>query len=60
MTIKIFSIKITIFKVEKLQKQSLNFDRQQAKKESAEIINSESFQALKEKALKARQNRQGV
>ena len=58
MTINFFGYRVTVFKVEKLEKQNLSYDKNQAKKDSAEFIASDNFRVLQEKARKAREARE--
>jgi hypothetical protein len=54
MTITIFGHRITLFKIERLERADLSYDRNAARAEAAEIINSQSFQSLKARAAAIR------
>jgi len=60
MTITLFGKRITIFKVETLEKPILSVNKAQASKEAQEIMNTVEFKELRERAKQARLNRQGV
>lgn len=57
MTIKIWNIRITVFKVEKLERADLSFDQSAAKKQAEEIKNSQQFHDLKARAAAIRSAR---
>ncbi len=57
MTIKLFSFRITLFKVEKLKTANLEFDTEAAKKQAEEIKQSAQFAELKAKAAAMRATR---
>ena len=54
MIIKIGSIKITLFKVEKLERLTIEFDEKAAKRQAEELKNSADFAELKARAQAAR------
>lgn len=57
MTIKIGSFKITLFKVEKLERLTIEFNEKAAKKQADELKNSSEFAELKARAQAARASR---
>ena len=58
MTLTIGSLRITIFKFERIERYTeLKIDREQTKREADAIKNSESFQNIKARAAQIRANR---
>ena len=58
MTLTIFNLRITIFKLERIERYTeFKIDREQTKREADTIKNSESFQNIKARAAQIRANR---